>query len=283
MNHVVKHIALRARSVRNPKNPFTATGLGDRIHSVTLAWCYSPAHNRSVAIHLTKSKHIGGQFDNKKESWMEIQKLFPAGTVAAIVFHEYEPTDEVDWIKWLRTTDSDDWESTMWRGHNAELFWYADHPGPHESPAELDISQYLKNIPLLKAEPVDMQLPERFVTCQWDSNDKARTLKPHLRGMVIDNYKRLGYEVVTVGGESQDNDLRWSLKHIAYAMSKADMHVGVDSAFMHMAFLYKPFNKIHLYNDPKGFYSHHLRRAIDNGVKLNQYYTPIRLPDGTIL
>jgi ADP-heptose:LPS heptosyltransferase len=128
-----------------------------------------------------------------------------------------------------------------------------------------------------------MQLPERFVTCQWDSNDRARTLKPHLREMVMDNYRRQGYEVVTVGGESSDKDLNWSLKHIAYAMSKAEMHVGVDSAFMHMAFLYNPYKKIHIYNEPNGFYSHHARRAIDNGVKLNQYYTPIRLPDGTIL
>ena len=272
MSHVVKHIALRAKSVRNPNNLFTATGLGDRIHSLTLAWCYSRAHNIPVTIHLTNSKQIGGQFDNKKQSWQEILTLFPAGSVN-IGYHDYEPTDENDWIQYLKNQAID-----------ADLIWYKDHPGPHETPTKLDISQYLTvDIPLLTAEGVDMQLPERFVTCQWDSNDKARTLKPHLRGMVIDNYKRLGYEVVTVGGESQDNDLRWSLKHIAYAMSKADMHVGVDSAFMHMAFLYKPFNKIHLYNDPKGFYSHHLRRAIDNGVKLNQYYTPIRLPDGTIL
>ncbi len=41
----MKHLALRARSVRNSKNPFTATGLGDRIHSLTLAWAYHKAHN----------------------------------------------------------------------------------------------------------------------------------------------------------------------------------------------------------------------------------------------
>jgi len=268
----MKHIALRAKSVRNPNNAFTATGLGDRIHSVTLAWCYSRAHNTPVTIHLTKSKQIGGQFDNKKQSWQEILTLFPAGSVS-IGYHDYEPTDESDWIQYLKNQAID-----------AEIFWYKDHPGPHESPAKLDISQYLTvDIPLLTAEYVDMQLPERFVTCQWDSNDRARTLKPHLRGMVMDNYKRLGYEVVTVGGESPDKDLNWSLKHIAYAMSKADMHVGVDSAFMHMAFLYKPYKKIHLYNEPNGFFSHHFRRAIDNDVKLNQYYTPVRLADGTIL
>lgn len=267
----MKHLALRARSVRNPKNPFTATGLGDRIHSLTLAWAYHNAHNIPVTIHLTKSKQTGGQFDNKKQSWQEILDLFPKGTVD-IGYHPYEPKDEKDWIRHLKEYKID-----------AEIFWYADHPGPHESPAKLDISQYLKNIPPLKAEPVDLELPEKFVTCQWDSTDRARTLRPHLREMVMDNYKRQGYEVVTVGGESADKNLNWSLKHIAYAMSKADMHVGVDSAFMHMAFLYMPFNKVHLYNEPTGFYSHHFRRAIDNGIKLNKYYTPVRLPDGTIL
>lgn len=267
----MKHIALRAKSVRNPNNPFTATGLGDRIHSVTLAWCYSKVHKTPVKIHLTKSKQVGGQFDNKKQSWKEILDLFPAGSVD-IGYHPYEPKDEKDWIRHLKEHNID-----------AELFWYADHPGPYESPSKLDISEYLKDIPRLKADPVDMQLPERFITCQWDSSDRSRTLKPHLREMVMDNYKRQGYEIVTVGGESPDKNLNWSLKHIAYAMSKADMHIGVDSAFMHMAFLYQPFNKIHLYNEPNGFYSHHFRRAIDNKVKLNQYYTPVRLADGTIL
>lgn len=267
----MKHLALRAKSVRNPTKPFTATGLGDRIHSLTLAWAYHKAHNTPVTIHLTKSKQEGGQFNNKKESWEEILELFPENTVS-INYHPYEPISENDWLNYLKDNKID-----------AELFWYKDHPGPYESPSSIDISKYLKNIPILKAETVDMQLPDKFVTCQWDSNDKARTLRPHLREMVISSYKRLGYDIVIVGGDSPDKNLNWSLKHIAYAMSKADLHVGVDSAFMHMAFLYMPFNKIHLYNEPTGFYSHHFRRAIDNGIVLNKYYTPVRLANGTIL
>ena len=267
----MKHLALRAKSVRNPNKPFTTTGLGDRIHALTLAWSYHKAHKIPVTIHLTNSKQIGGQFDNKKQSWEELLALFPQGSVS-IGYHDYEPASEKEWINYLKQ-----------QGIDAELFWYKDHPGPHESVVSLDISQYLKKIPLLNAAPVDMTLPEKFITCQWDSNDAARTLKPHLREMVIDNYKRLGYHVVTVGGESADKNLNWSLKHIAYAMSKADMHVGVDSAFMHMAFLYLPFSAINLYNEPNGFFSHHLRRAIDNGIKINKYYTPIRLANGSIL
>lgn len=267
----MKHIALRARSVRNSKNPFTTTGLGDRIHSLTLAWSYHNVYNVPVTIHLTKSKQIGGQFNNKKQSWQEILDLFPKDTVQ-IAYHDYEPKDEKDWIQYLKDSKI-----------HAEIFWYKDHPGPHETPVKLDISQYLGKIPKLTAEPVDLNLPERFVTCQWDSTDCARTLRPHLREMVMENYKCQGYDVVVVGGESPDENLNRSLKHIAYAMSKADMHVGVDSAFMHMSFLYMPFSKVHLYNEPNGFYSHHFRRAIDNGIKLNKYYTPVRLPDGTIL
>lgn len=267
----MKHIALRARSVRDPRRAFTTTGLGDRIHSVTIGWSYSKAHNTPVTLHLTKSKMEGGQFNNKPESWKEILDLFPSGHVE-IAPHNYEPLSENDWIKYLRD-----------KSINADLMWHGDKPGPHETPGTLDVSQYLKNIPKLQPEQQDIELPEKFITVQWDSSDSKRTLKPSQRQHVINQYKNQGYSVVTVGGESSSKELNWSLKHIAYAISKADLHVGVDSAFMHLAFLYKPFNCVHLYNEQDGFFSHHFRRAIDNGIKLNKYHYPIRLPDGTIL
>ncbi len=266
----MKHIALRARSVRDPRRAFTATGLGDRIHSVTIGWSYSKAHKTPVTLHLTKSKMIGGQFNNKPESWNEILDLLPKGHVE-IQPHDYEPENEKDWIKYLNSKSID-----------ADLMWHGDKPGPYETPGTLDVSPYLKNIPRLQPEPVDIELPNKFVTVQWDSNDSKRTLRPDKQQLVINQYKQQ-YEIVTVGGESPNKLLNWSLKHIAYAISKADLHVGVDSAFMHLAFLYKPFNCVHLYNEQDGFFSHHFRRAIDNGIKLNKYYYPIRLPDGTIL
>ena len=262
----MKHIALRARSVRKQGKAYTAPGLGDRIHGVTTGWVYSQAHNTPVTIHLTQNKTEGGQFGNKLESWAEIVKLFPEGS-AQIQAHNYEPQDEKDWVEFLNN-----------KGYaGAEIYYYKDHIGRYESVEKIDISQYLKNIPLLTPELVDIQLPEKFITVQWDSNDAKRTISPAARKEVLAKYIKEGYEVVVVGGEATDKDLRWSLKHIAYAMSKATFHVGVDSAFMHLAMLYFPWERIHLYNEQKGMWSHHMLRALDNGAKLNHHYYKIKL------
>jgi len=93
-------------------------------------------------------------------------------------------------------------------------------------------------------------------------------IKPKQRQAILDKYK--DYEVVTVGGESKDILLRDSLKHIAYAMSKATYHVGVDSGFMHMSQVYFAPENIHIYTlSPKDRWSHHMHRAKDNGIKIN--------------
>ena len=268
----MKHIALRARSVRNLGKPYTAPGLGDRIHGVTTGWAYSQAHNTPVTIHLTKKKMEGGQFGNKPQSWAEIVQLFPQGSVQ-IQAHEYEPSDEKDWVKYLNSKGYD----------GAEIYYYKDHIGWYESVEKLDISQYLKKIPLLPAELVDMELPEKFITVQWDSSDSKRTIVPAARKEVLDKYIKQGYDIVVVGGEAKNKELRWSLKHIAYAMSKAAFHVGVDSAFMHMAMLYFPYEQIHLYNEQEGMWSHHMLRSLDNGAKLNHHYYKIKLGDRLFL
>ena len=61
-----------------------------------------------------------------------------------------------------------------------------------------------------------------------------------------------------------------SLKHIAYAMSKAKHHVGVDSGFFHMSQVYFSPKNIHIYTTrhPKKW-SHHMQRARDNGIFIN--------------
>jgi ADP-heptose:LPS heptosyltransferase len=87
-----------------------------------------------------------------------------------------------------------------------------------------------------------MALPERFVTVQWDAGGPKRTLPLREREAIMARYPAC----VVVGGEAE-GDLRWSLKHIAYAMSRAEAHVGVDSAFLHLAQLYLPPERIHLY------------------------------------
>lgn len=260
-----KHIALRARSVNSKNAPFTATGLGDRFHCVTTGWVFSRAHDVPVVLHLTKKKQSGGQFNNKLESWYEVLSLFPKGYVE-LMLHDFEPEDEKSWVDYLEG-----------KGFAAETYWYQDHPGRFETPQPIEISHYLRSIPLIPAEDLgaELDLPERFVTAQWDSNEEARTLPPERQAEVMQRYKQDGYDAVVVGGKATNPLLRNSLRHIAYAMSKAELHVGVDSAFMHMAFLYFPHERIHIYNQKKGFKSHHFRRAVDAGCPLNVHYKDI--------
>lgn len=246
----MRHLAVQARSV-NSRRPYTCTGLGDRIHTLTLGWAYGQAIGEPVTLHLTADKMVGGQFGNKPESWAEIVGLFPERSVR-VCPHLIMPRTESEWLRYL--------------GNGVESYSYYDYPGQFELRAALDISQYLKRIPLLSAEPRDIELPERFVTVQWDAGGPSRTIPEEQRRRVLERY---GYTPVVVGGEATDERLRCSLKHIAYAMSRADLHVGVDSAFMHMAQLYMPCESIHLYAN--GAMSHHAKRAVDNGARLNPY------------
>lgn len=258
-----KHIAIRARSTNRKRAPFVAPGLGDRIHCITLGWAFSKAHGVPVVLHLNRKKHTGGaSIGNKRESWNEVLGLFPKGHVE-LMFHDFEPRTERSWISYLEVC-----------GFPAEIFWYQDHPGKFETPQPLEISQYLKAIPPVPAEDLshELNLPSRFVTLQWDSMQFGRTLPPEQQEEVTECYRREGYDVVAVGGKAPDPLLKNSLRHIAYAMSKAELHVGVDSAFMHMALLYLPPARIHLYNRSKGFQSHHLMRALDSGCILNHHY-----------
>jgi hypothetical protein len=257
-----KHIAPRARSVNSKRAPFTASGLGDRIHLVTLAWVFANVHDVDVVLHLTKSKQSGGQFNNKLESWHEILELMPPGRIRYSM-HDFEPNSEKEWISYLHA-----------RNIPAEPYWYGDHPGRFDTRQRLNAADYLRAIPPVPAADLgcDIVLPPRFATLQWDTTDAKRSLSPEMRETVMAQYRSLGLELVTVGGEAPDPLLKNSLRHIAYAMSRATLHVGVDSAFMHMAFMYMPFERIHLYNPPAGFRSHHLRRALDNGCEFNKFY-----------
>ena len=53
-------------------------------------------------------------------------------------------------------------------------------------------------------------------------------------------------------------------------MSKATYHVGVDSGFLHMSQVYFAPENIHIYTlSPKDRWSHHMHRAKDNGIRIN--------------
>jgi hypothetical protein len=250
----VKHIALPARCVNSDK-AYTATGLGDRIHSAIIGWVYGQAHQTPVTLHLTAEMWRGGQFGNKPESWAEIIGLFPAGHLS-VCPHSVSPKSQVEWLAYLREYDP-------------ISYWYGDYPGLKEIPRPVDIAPYFECIPPLQAEAQDIDLPERFITMQWDSNAASRRVGQ--RQALIAKYQADGFDTVTAGGEASDPRFRWSLKHIAYAISKAAIHVGVDSAFFHLAQLYLPWQRIHLYKRPDLSGSHHVRRARDNGALINPY------------
>jgi hypothetical protein len=229
----LKHLALRARSVHGDR-PFTAAGLGDRIHSATLAWAYG--QGEPVTLHLTAEHIAGGQFGNKPESWAEIAELFPAGMVT-ICPHQFVPKTEGEWSDYL----------------GLEAYRYGDHPGPRE-PIGFDIAPFLRNFPRLTAQAQDVSLPQRFFTAQWDAGGAGRRVKPTVIPGIT----------VVVGGQAEGN-LRWSLKHIAWAMTQSDGHHGVDSAFFHLAQLYLTPERITLYH--RDAMSHHARRARAAGVQ----------------
>ena len=234
------HFALPSRSVHSDK-PYTTPGLGDRIHSATLAWCYSQGD--PITLHVTGEQYSGGQFGNKPESWAEISGLFPNLTIEA---HRLTGLSNAEW----------------YRHTQARPYWYGDFPGQYEQKQDLDISVYLKDIPRLTPKRRAIELPAEYITVQWDTS----------AGRTIPNPKRIedkyGLPVITIGGQAHDHNLRWSLQHIAYTLSRAHAHVGADSGFMHLAMLYLPMEQIHIYTRSQ---SHHVKRAVANGAKLNPY------------
>ena len=140
----------------------------------------------------------------------------------------------------------------------------------HEPKEGIHCSRYLKLFPNLPAKvQQDLNLPNNnFITVQFDSTSKNRMMKQKNRQQILAKYKN--YEKIIVGGESPNPLLKNSLAHIAFAMSKAKFHVGVDSGFLHMSQLYFNPEKIHIYTtrDPSKW-SHHLRRGYNNGMKIN--------------
>ena len=249
----IKHIALRSKSVRDNSKPYTTPGVGDRAHSVLLAYQYSIAHNKPVMLHLTSDKY-GKQI--KKDSWAELLSM--AWRQVMIRPWPVCNLPEDEWLKYLHD-----------QGVSAEIYYYKDNLKLHrdETVVPLEISQYLEQLPCIEPLDVPLTLPEKYITVQWDTSPD-RAISP-IKVMAIEEaYKSLGYEIVPVGGDAKIEELRTSLPHIGKAMAYAKYHVGIDSGMMHIAQFYKRYEDIHIHNN--GFKSHHLYRAVRNGSKLNQ-------------
>tara|TARA_B100000212_G_scaffold338186_1_gene314316 strand:- start:1537 stop:2292 length:756 start_codon:yes stop_codon:yes gene_type:complete len=248
---------MRAYSTVKKNFYYGAPGLGDRVHSVLLCYNYGITENTQVMLHLTKyqwNRH-------KPESWPEILSLFPKGSVAIMPHLEYEPVSNQDFVEYVRQ-----------RGYtNAEGQIYGDYPQRFEPTEGIDLTKYLKHFPQLSAEDcnIDLNLPEKFITVQWDSTSKRRSMDVSWQAKILSNYK--DYEVITVGGQANNELLKNSLKHIAYAMTKAKYHVGIDSGFLHLSQVYFAPEDIHIYTTSHpNKWSHHMHRAKDNGIRINE-------------
>jgi len=248
----VKHIALRSKSVRSGDKPYTTPGVGDRAHSVLLAYQYGAAHNTPVTLHLTSDK-FGKR--HKKDSWAELTKMVH-GAVELKVWPVCNLPEE-EWLAYLSE-----------QGYDAEIYYYKDNLKlhPNETVVPLEISQYLKTLPCLEPLPIKLSLPKKFITVQWDTSPD-RAISPIKIAAVENAYRSKGYDIVTVGGQAKTVELRDSLVHIGFAMYHAKYHVGIDSGMMHIAQFYKNYDDIHIHNER--YKSHHLYRAVKNGSKLN--------------
>jgi len=197
---------------------------------------------------------------HKPDSWPEIISLFPEGKIFIEKHLDHEPKDNESFLEFVKNLGY----------KNAEEQIYDDFPQRFEPKKGIHCSRYLKLFPNLSAKvQQDLNLPNNnFITVQFDSTSKNRMMKQKNRQQILAKYKN--YEKIIVGGESSNPLLKNSLAHIAFAMSKAKFHVGVDSGFLHMSQLYFNPEKIHIYTtrDPSKW-SHHLRRGYNNGMKIN--------------
>ena len=115
----------------------------------------------------------------------------------------------------------------------------------------------------------------KTITSQWDTTGERRKFTPNEITKILDSYRQEGYEIITVGGEAEQGLYRESLSAVAQLMSNSALHIGVDSGFLHLAQLFLPAERIHVYSKPQNFWSHHLFRGIENGMILNQNFKKI--------
>lgn len=247
------HIRPRLISARNPNSRFTASGLGDRIHLLTVAWALQRKYCVPINLHLSSSHYD----QRKKESYLEIVKLFPTEDIR-IQFHSDSSDTESDWNTHLRSL-----------GVNSITWHYRDYRGWNETLDGFDASKLLRTIPLIVERNPQDRVENPYVTWQFDSTGIDRRLSKNREDEVRNYYLKLGYSITALGGEATDKDLKTSLQLSVEVMSKSKWHVGVDSGFYHLAQIVLPPNEIHLYNNVSGYWSHHAFRGIDNGVKVN--------------
>ena len=114
-------------STRSLGLKYTAQGLGDRVHLVSLCYEISKTQSEIVTLHLAMN-HLGGK---KRDSFLEILNLFP-NSLVKLRFHESDFQTTTEWKNYLTQ-----------EGILALSFEYRDHPGWLEKPSDIDASSFL--------------------------------------------------------------------------------------------------------------------------------------------
>lgn len=240
-------------SARNPNSRFTASGLGDRVHLVTLAWIIQQTYHVPIHLHLSSSHYD----QRKKKSFLEILDLFPTEEIG-LHFHSDDSENELDWDSHLQAL-----------GIRSVTWHYRDYRGWNENLDGFDASNLLRNIPLIVKRNPKSSGGKPYVTWQFDSTGSDRRIGKNQEDEVRNFYASLGYSILTLGGEASEEVLKTSLKACVDVLAGSKWHVGVDSGFYHLAQIVLPPSEIHLYNSVSGYWSHHALRGIDKGVKVN--------------
>lgn len=132
----------------------------------------------------------------------------------------------------------------------------------------------VNDFPKIKPYDFDIDLPDNFITIQFDGRQGSRTAcTPKEIKRIKDYYIGQGYELITIGGEATNSSLKGlteCLPYIIYYMSKAKLHVGIDSGMMNLAKLVMPCSNMHIYtSDTDDFKSSILCRCEEKGTKIN--------------
>lgn len=243
-------------STRSLGLKYTAQGLGDRIHLVSLCYEISKTQSEIVTLHLARN-HLGGK---KRDSFLEILNLFP-NSLVELRFHEGEFQTTSEWKNYLAR-----------EGIYALSFGYRDHAGWLEKPSDVDASLFLYTRHLIQPSCEHKpQLPTEFVTVQWDSTGKDRQLPDYEVSNIERRYRESGLVVIRLGGQSTDHLLKNCLNCSAVAIYKSRYFAGVDSGFLHLALQIKNPSLIHFYTARNRYWSHHTFRAIEIGCVVNHH------------
>lgn len=251
-------------STRSLGLKYTAQGLGDRIHLISLCYEISKKKSEQVTLHLAKN-HLDGK---KRESFQEILGLFPRNFVK-LQFHDAEFSTSTEWENFL-----------LHEGISALSFGYPDHPGWLEKTSDINASHYLYLRNLI--QPVcehRLILPSDFVTTQWDSTGKDRQLPEYEIMNIEKKYSESGLKVIRLGGQSTNELLKECLRCSAVAIHKSRYFAGVDSGFLHLALQIKGPPEIHFYTARNRYWSHHTFRAISMGTVVNYNWNKLGFYD----